>query len=32
METVDSDGNDRQVVTKVFDSSGTTLTGSPDGE
>ena len=29
---VDSDGNDRQVVTKVFDSSGTTLTWSPDGE
>ena len=32
METVDSDGNDRQVVTTVFDSSGTTLTWSPDGE
>jgi Tol biopolymer transport system component len=31
METVDSDGNDRQVVTKVFES-GTTLTWSPDGE
>lgn len=31
LETVDADGGDRQVVTKVFDSSGTTLSWSPDG-
>ena len=28
----DHDGDDQQVVTKVFDSSGTTLTWSPEGQ
>src|SRR5215210_4235644 len=32
IETVDAEGGDRQVVTKVFDSTGTTLSWSPDGE
>jgi Tol biopolymer transport system component len=32
IETVDADGGDRQVVTKVFDSSGMTLSWSPDGK
>ena len=31
IETVDAKGADRQVVTKVFDSTGTTLSWSPDG-
>jgi WD40 repeat protein len=32
LETVDADGGDRHVVTKVFSVDGTTLSWSPDGK
>jgi Tol biopolymer transport system component len=32
IETSNPDGSDREVVTKVFDSSGTLLSWSPDGQ